>query len=79
MTAKEIKIQRALGTLPLWIRIERGEVEFTTITITFPNQNQTSLIRIKCENVIATYYPNNDQSRREAIARMIKKAKILKL
>ena len=27
MTKKEIEIQRALGTLPLWMRIELGDVK----------------------------------------------------
>ncbi len=76
MTTKEIQRQLALGTLPLWKRIELNEVEFKEITITLET---CILMRIECENVIATYYPNDPRSRQVAINRMIKNARILKL
>ncbi|KKM68384.1 hypothetical protein LCGC14_1461450 [marine sediment metagenome] len=86
MTHKEIEIQRALGTLPLWLRMELGEAKFTTILMTFTDQSisgmciiKKRLMRIECENVIATYSPNDFHSRQNAIARMINKAKKLKL
>ncbi|KKK49356.1 hypothetical protein LCGC14_3135930, partial [marine sediment metagenome] len=70
----------------LWVRMERGEAHFNTITITFTDQNiigmsiiKLQLMRIECENVTATYRPGDDRARQEAIVRMISKAKILKL
>ncbi|KKK80725.1 hypothetical protein LCGC14_2820620 [marine sediment metagenome] len=81
MTTKEIDIQRALGTLPLWKRIELGEVEFTSTRSIYSSFGGGVIITIECEGLQDSYSPE-DQSRhskRRAIQRMIHKSKKLKL
>lgn len=77
MTRKEIDIQRALGTLPLWKRIEMGEAEFEEFVCICEHP----LIMIRYKNVSgisATYYKvdgEGDKRRNRAIARCIHRAK----
>lgn len=78
MTKKEFEIQRALGTLPLWMRIERNEVEFTEVRLRLASRKGVVikyLMRISCEGVTATYHPGSIVSRREAIKRLTLYAK----
>ena len=78
MTNKEITIQRALGTLPLWMRIERNEVEFTEVRLRLARRKGDAvkyLMKISCEGVTATYIPESIISRRAAIRRLIMSAK----
>lgn len=85
LTDEEIEIQRALGTLPLWIRMVLGEVKFKTIVITLTDQSIADEMIIKkylkliwCADepsIDATFCSNHPFSRKCAIDRMIKRAK----
>ncbi|MHA1833235.1 MAG: hypothetical protein ACTSV7_04535 [Candidatus Baldrarchaeia archaeon] len=56
MTQKEIEIQRALGTLPLWRRMELGDVKFIPIPLKYMG-NPTSTRILYCKNLPdARYY-----------------------
>ncbi|KKN10155.1 hypothetical protein LCGC14_1039480 [marine sediment metagenome] len=82
MTDKEIDIQTALGTLPLWKRIELGEVEFTsTRSSIYSSFGGGVIITIECEGLQDSYSPEDQSghSKRRAIQRMIHKSKKLKL
>ncbi len=61
MTDKEIEIQRALGTLPFWKRLELGDVKITVEEeeiIPIKPVTITHLIHVKisCEGIQSSYW-----------------------
>ncbi|KKM68385.1 hypothetical protein LCGC14_1461460 [marine sediment metagenome] len=75
MTNKEIEVQRALGTLPLWKRIQLGEVEFTEIKV------GRLMMQIACEGINEHYSLGelSRSNRHSAIRLLTIRARRLKL
>ncbi len=67
-----MKYKRALGTLPLWKRKERGEVEFKEYNAFFARTN-AMVIRLKDDNNhrLFYYYKKEQGDRARAIQELI--------
>ena len=67
MTEKEFNIQRALGTLPLWQRIELGDIELIE-----ESSNLNTVTKLTCKNLsMRYYYRNNILGARESCLRRL--------
>lgn len=65
MTNKEIDIQRALGTLPLWRQIELGDIKLKEIP------NSMGYTRILFSNRIIIYNPTQPGDKAKAIRSIV--------
>ncbi|KKN10156.1 hypothetical protein LCGC14_1039490 [marine sediment metagenome] len=75
MTKKEFNIQRALGTLPLWKRLELGDIEFVDIPIHSHNVKCISIPGVI--NGLPRYYYRKDMpiDKKRTMRRLIEDCK----
>lgn len=71
MTKKETEVQLALGTLPLWRRLELGWVKVKEDS--FPPAH--NIMQMSCENMTVSYVKGYPSARKYAIDILIEMSK----